>query len=63
MLALKTSQLDGSDAGELLEMRAEGKGWGKIWLEKGLIGSEKDGFSPAGLLKRPEHAGPKSEDE
>ena len=63
MLALKTSQLDGSDAGELLEMRAEGKGWGRIWLEKGLIGSEKEGFSPPGLLKRPEYAGPKGEDD
>jgi hypothetical protein len=63
MLALKTSQLEGSDAGALLEMRAEGKGWGRIWLEKGLVGSEKEGFSPPGLLKKAEFAGSKNADE
>lgn len=63
MLALKTSQMEGSDAGELLEMRAGGKGWGQIWLEKGLVGSEREGFSPPGLLKKPEFAGPKGADE
>ena len=63
MLALKTSQLDISDAGEMLEQRAEGQGWGQIWKEKGLIGSEKEGHSPPGHLKRPDHAGPKDNDE
>jgi hypothetical protein len=63
MLALKTSQLEGSDAGEMLEQRANGQGWGQIWKEKGLIGSEKEGFSPPGHLKRPEHAGPKDKDQ
>ncbi len=63
MLALKTSQLEGSDAGEMLEQRAEGQGWGQIWKEKGLIGSEKEGYSPPGHLKRPDHAGPKDKDE
>jgi hypothetical protein len=63
MLALKTGQLDGSDAEDLLEQRAEGQGWGQIWKEKGLIGSEKQGFSPPGHLKRPDNAGPKDKDE
>jgi hypothetical protein len=63
MLALKTSQMEGSDAGELLDLRSEGQGWGQIWKEKGLIGSEKEGFSPPGHLKRPDHAGPKDKDE
>ena len=63
MLALKTSQMEGSDAGELLELRADGQGWGQIWKDKGLIGSEKEGFSPPGQLKRPDHAGPKDKDE
>jgi hypothetical protein len=63
MLALKTSQLEGSDPGDFLKDRAEGKGWGQIWKEKGLIGSEKEGYSPPGHLKRPDHAGPKDKDE
>ena len=63
MLAVKTGQLDGSDAEDLLEQRAEGQGWGQIWKEKGLIGSEKQGFSPPGHLKRPDNAGHKDEDE
>jgi hypothetical protein len=63
MLALKTSELDGSDPGELLKSRAQGQGWGQIWKDKGLIGSEKDGHSPPGLLNRPDHAGPKDKDD
>jgi hypothetical protein len=63
MLALKTSKLDGSDAEELLEDRAQGQGWGQIWKDKGLIGSEKEGHSPPGLLKRPDQAGPKDKDD
>jgi len=61
MLALKTSQMDGMnvDPATLLAGRAEGNGWGQIWQSLGLIGSEKDGKSPPGLLKRPAHAGPK----
>ncbi len=55
MLALKTSQLDGVDASpdELLAGRSEGQGWGQIWKDMGLIGSEKNGHSPPGLLKKP----------
>ena len=63
MLALMTSELDDSSPGELLGNRAEGIGWGQIWKEKGLIGSEKEGYSPPGHLKRPDHAGPKDKDE
>ena len=63
MLALKTSELDGADPGELLEARALGQGWGQIWKDKGLIGSEKEGQSPPGLLKRPDHAGSNDKDD
>jgi hypothetical protein len=47
MLALQTSALDDVEfsAEELLEMRAEGDGWGEIWQALGLIG-------------KPDHAGP-----
>jgi hypothetical protein len=63
MLALKTSGLDGADPEELLKSRARGQGWGQIWKDMGLIGSEKDGHSPPGLLNRPDHAGPKDMDD
>jgi len=61
MLAIKTSQMEGSTASidELLASRSNGNGWGQIWKELKLIGSEKDGKSPPGLLHKPEHAGPK----
>lgn len=62
MLAIKTSQLEGvtADTGELLANRSTGNGWGQIWKSLGLIGSEKKGHSPPGLLKKPDHAGPKN---
>jgi hypothetical protein len=62
MLALKTSEMDGVtvDPDALLAKRANGQGWGLIWQEIGLIGSEKNGHSPPGLLKKPDHAGPKN---
>ncbi len=63
MLALKTSEIDGADPEELLEGRAQGKGWGRIWKDLDLIGSEKEGHSPPGLLNRPDHAGPKDKDD
>ena len=55
MLALKTSQMEGVtlDADALLASRADGKGWGQIWKDLGLIGSEREGHSPPGLLKKP----------
>ena len=54
MLALKTSELDGIDADPdfLLAERANGIGWGNIWKDLGLIGNEKEGHSPPGLLKK-----------
>jgi len=62
MLALKTSQIDGiaADPDFLLDERANGVGWGNIWKNIGLIGSEREGHSPPGLLKKPDHAGPKN---
>lgn len=61
MLAIKTSQLEGATAnpGDLLAKRAAGNAWGLIWKGLGLIGSEKNGHSPPGLLNKPDHAGPK----
>lgn len=55
MLALRTSQLDGMsvDPDTLLFNRASGKGWGQLWRDLGLIGSEKEGHSPPGQLKKP----------
>lgn len=64
MLALKTSEIDGLgidglgiDPDTLLADRAEGNAWGKIWSGLGIIGNEKDGHSPPGHLKKPDHAG------
>jgi hypothetical protein len=64
MLALKTGELEGIDAAPetLLDERANGVGWGVIWKGLGLIGSEREGHSPPGLLKKPDHAGPKNKD-
>ena len=55
MLALRTSQLDGITAtpDELLQGRSDGKGWGVLWKDLGVIGNEKEGHSPPGLLKKP----------
>lgn len=64
MLAIKTSQLASqlegvtANPGDLLANRAAGNAWGQIWKGLGLIGSEKDGHSPPGLLKKPDHADP-----
>jgi hypothetical protein len=62
MLALKTSEIDGIDIDPdtLLAERENGRGWGQIWQEYGLIGKEKNAHSPPGWLKRPDHAGPKN---
>lgn len=64
MLAIKTSQLEGVTAtsDDLLLNRAAGNAWGQIWKKLGLIGSEKEGHSPPGLLKKLDHAGPKNDD-
>ena len=59
MLAIKTSQIAGEPANpdELLAERAAGNGWGQIWKGMDLIGSEKNGHSPPGLLKKQAHSG------
>jgi hypothetical protein len=64
MLALKTSEIEGVDVDPdtLLTERENGNGWGQIWQNHGLIGKEKDAHSPPGLLKKPDHAGPKDRD-
>ena len=61
MLAIKTSQMEGMTVTpeDLLAGRKAGNGWGQIWKNLGLIGNEKSGHSPPGLLKKPDHAGPK----
>ena len=62
MLALKTSEIKGIDADpeSILAERSNGVGWGNIWRGLGLIGSEREGHSPPGLLKKPDQAGPKN---
>ena len=62
MLAIKTSQMEGVTAstGDLLADREAGNGWGVIWKDLGLIGSEKNGQSPPGWLKKAERAKPKN---
>jgi len=63
-LALKTGELEGIEAApeSLLAERENGVGWGNIWKGLGLVDSEREGHSPPGLLKKPEHAGPKNKD-
>ena len=59
MLAIKTSQIAGESANPdtLLAERAAGNGWGQIWKGMNLIGSEKNGHSPPGLLKKQARSG------
>ncbi len=52
MLALRTAQVTGGDPDALLTQRGEGKGWGEIWQESKLIGSEKSIQTPPGWLKK-----------
>ncbi len=56
MLALKTSSINGASVDDLLAERAAGMGWGQIWKELNMIGSERDAFVPPGWLKK---GGPK----
>ena len=54
MLALQTQQAgsEGSEsAGDFLNKRKEGKGWGQIWKDSGLVGNDKADTPPPGLLK------------
>jgi len=61
MLSLKTGEIEGitADPESLLTDRSNGAGWGNIWKDLGLIGNEREGNSPPGLLKKPDNAGPK----
>ncbi|MEJ5224085.1 MAG: DUF5666 domain-containing protein [Anaerolineales bacterium] len=52
MLALRTAQVTGGEPDALLAQRSEGKGWGEIWKESKLIGSEKSIQTPPGWLKK-----------
>lgn len=52
LLALKTQQINGMDANALLAAKGEGKGWGEIWKEAGLVGSERAEDVPPGWLKK-----------
>jgi hypothetical protein len=54
MLALQTADVIGGDASELLALRAQGQGWGKIWKSFDLIGNRRGNG-------RPDHAGPPDE--
>lgn len=60
MLAIKTSQMEGMTVTpeDLLAERKAGNGWGQMWKNLGLIGNEKSGFSPPGLLKKTDQTGP-----
>ncbi len=61
-MALQTSQLTGQPPESLLAARGEGRGWGQIWKEQGLIGRSEDGGPPPWAGQgRPPWAGPKSE--
>lgn len=52
MLALRTAKITGGDPEALLAQRAEGKGWGEIWKDAKLIGSEKSIHTPPGWLMK-----------
>jgi hypothetical protein len=52
MLALKTHQISGASADDLLARRSGGEGWGAIWQEQHMIGNEKDANPHPGLLKK-----------
>jgi hypothetical protein len=58
MLALKTGDLKDTEedleeyANGILAQRAEGQGWGAIWKDLNMIGSERDAKTPPGLLKK-----------
>lgn len=55
LLALKTSEISGANAGDLLTQRSDGQGWGTIWQELNLIGNDRDVEPPPGLFNKAEH--------
>ena len=54
MLALQTQEAGGDSAEDALNKRKEGKGWGQIWKENGLVGNDKADSPPPGQLKKPD---------
>jgi hypothetical protein len=55
MLALQSQQAggeDGESAEGYLNQRKQGKGWGQLWKEGGLVGNSNAGSPPPGLLKK-----------
>lgn len=68
MLALQTAVSMGEehDPADFLAQRQDGKGWGQIWQEAGLIGKDRnkengkpDHAGPPEGNGKPDHAGPK----
>lgn len=59
MLAIKTSQIEGVEITpeEILDNLENNDAWGLLWQDMGLIGSEKEGKSPPGQLKKLEAEG------
>jgi hypothetical protein len=47
---------DGDPDG-MLALRLEGKGWGQIWKDMGLIGNERGDTPPPGILKKADKPG------
>jgi hypothetical protein len=52
MLALKTQSISGDNPEDLLNQRKNGKGWGQIWKESGVVGSDHANMPPPGLLNK-----------
>jgi hypothetical protein len=53
LLALKTGSIKDIDPDDILAMRAGGMGWGAVWKELKMIGSEREAKTPPGWLKKP----------
>jgi hypothetical protein len=52
MLALQTVAVTGEDADDLLSTHKNGKGWGVIWKDAGLVKNDKGCNPPPGWLKK-----------
>lgn len=53
MLALHTEGVSGEAATLLLASRKGGKGWGQLWNESGIVGSDHANIPPPGRLNKP----------